>query len=333
MTSRCIPRAARAARTGIAALAALLLFGCGRDANRVAGSGTIELDEYDIASLVGGRVGRLTVDEGDTVRAGDTLAVLAHGEITGEVAAREAETERATALWRDQQGGPRAAERKTARAELDAALSALKLADADFRRTEGLHQRGLSSDAELDRARAVRDESAARRAAAEERLALLEEGYRREQVSAAREGVAAARGELFSSRAKAKELILTAPIDGVVLLKSVEQGEVVGPGVALLTIGDPKRLWMRCYLATPEVARVRAGSAAEVRVLGWKDRVFRGRVVEIATRAEFTPRAALTEEERASVVFGVKIEVDPSGGVLKPGLPADALIETVPAGR
>jgi HlyD family secretion protein len=88
---------------------------------------------------------------------------------------------------------------------------------------------------------------------------------------------------------------------------------------------------MRCYLSTPEVARVRVGSAAEVTVLGWKDRVFRGRVVEIATRAEFTPRAALTEEERASVVFGVKIEVDPSGGVLKPGLPADARIETVSA--
>jgi HlyD family secretion protein len=314
-----------------AALAAALFFGCAPDTRHVQGSGTIELDEYDIASLVGGRVGQLRVDEGDTVRAGDTLAVLQHGEIMGEVRAREAETERAVALWRDQQGGPRAAERKTARAELDAAATALQLANAELKRTDGLHERGLSSDAELDRARAARDEAAAKKAAAEERLALLEEGYRREQVSAAREGAEAAQGALFSSRAKARELILTAPIDGVVLLKNVERGEVVGPGVPLLTLGDPNRLWMRCYLSTPEVARVRVGSAAEVTVLGWKDRVFRGRVVEIATRAEFTPRAALTEEERASVVFGVKIEVDPSGGVLKPGLPADARIETVSA--
>ena len=328
--------ARRASRTALfvpallALLSAALLSGCGGDSRHVSGSGTIELDEYDIASLVGGRVAQLRVEEGDSVQAGDTLAILAHGEITGEVAAREAETERATALWRDQQGGPRAAERKTARAELDAAVTSLKLADSELRRTQGLHERGLSSDSELDRARAARDESAARKAAAEERLALLEEGYRREQVSAAAKGAEAAKGELFSSRAKARELILTAPIDGVVLLKNVERGEVVGPGVALYTIGDPKRLWMRCYLSTPEVARVRLGSSAEIKVLGWKGRSFRGRIVEIATRAEFTPRAALTEEERASVVFGVKIEVDPTGGVLKPGLPADALIETVP---
>ena len=331
MILRSASRRARSFAALVAPLAAALLFsGCSRDTSHVAGSGTIELREYDIASLVGGRVARLRFDEGDTVRAGDTLAVLAHGEITGEVAAREAETGRAEALYRDQQGGPRAAERKTARAELDAAVSALKLADAEFKRAGGLHDRGLASDAELDRARAARDEAAARRAAAEERLALLEEGYRTGQVSAAREGAEAARGALFSSRAKARELILTAPVDGVVLLKNVEQGEVVGPGVALFTIGDPKRLWMRCYLSTPEVARVRIGSPAEVSVLGWKGRVFHGRVVEIATRAEFTPRAALTEEERASVVFGVKIDIDPSDGILKPGLPADALIATVP---
>jgi HlyD family secretion protein len=51
-------------------------------------------------------------------------------------------------------------------------------------------------------------------------------------------------------------------------------------------------------------------------------------VTEISPRAEFTPRAALTEEERASLVFGVKIALDPTGGILKPGLPADATIET-----
>lgn len=323
------PRLRRVHAVALVAAVALsfLSLGCARDKNHVFGSGTIELDEVDIASLVGGRVQHLFIAEGDSVRAGDTLAVLAHGEIAGEVEARTAETERAELLWRDQQTGPRAAERKTARAELDAATTALRLADSELKRTLGLYERKLVSEAEVDRARAARDEAAARRAAAEEQLALVEEGYRRGQVAAAREAAQAAKGELLSSKAKARELVLTAPIRGVVLLRSVVQGEVVGPGVAIATLGDPDRLWMRCYLATPEVSRVRVGSKAEVRVLGWKDRTFPGHVVEIATRAEFTPRSALTEEERASIVFGVKIALDPSGGILKPGLPADARIE------
>jgi HlyD family secretion protein len=309
--------------------APVLLVGCSRDTNGADGSGTIEMDEVDVASLVGGRTQRLTVDEGDTVAIGDTLVVLAHGEIAGEVEARAADTERAQALYRDQQRGPRAAEQRTARAERDAAATALKLAESELRRMLGLSERQLVSEAEVDRARAARDEAAARLAAAEERLALLEEGYRRGQVAAARGAAEAAQGELRSSRAKARELVLTSPIDGVVLLRNVEPGEVVGPGTPILTLGNPEKLWVRAYLTTPEVARIRLGAPAEVRVLGWKDRVFTGKVVEIATRAEFTPRAALTEEERASVVFGVKIAMDPSGGVLKPGLPADVRIREV----
>ena len=307
----------------------LLALGCARDQKHVVGSGTIELDEVDIASLVGGRLQRLFVAEGDSVQPGDTLAVLAHGEIMGEVEARTADTERAEALWRDQQTGPRAAERKTARAELDAANTSLKLAESELKRTQGLSARQLVSDADVDRAIAARDEAAARRAAAEERLALVESGYRSDQITAARGAAESAKGELYSSKAKARELILTAPIRGVVLLKNIQQGEVVAPGAPILTLGNPDKLWMRCYLSTPEVSRVKLGGKAEIGVLGWKNRKFAGHIVEIATRAEYTPRAALTEEERASVVFGVKIALDPTGGILKPGLPADARIETV----
>lgn len=325
------PRGRRPPALFPAAALLLLALGpaCARDSGRIAGSGTIEMDEVEIASLVGGRLQRLLVNEGDRVRAGDTLVYLAQGEVVGEIEARSAETDRAEALWRDQQRGPREAERKTARADLEAASTTLSLAETEYRRTQALHDRNAASDADVDRARAARDEAAARRAAAQERVALVDEGYRRDQVAAARNAVEAAKGELFSSMAKGRELILTAPISGVVLHKNVKQGEVVGPGISILTLGNPDSLWMRCYLSAPEVARIRLGERAETRVLGWGKRAFLGRVTQIATRAEFTPRSALTEEERANVVFGVKIALDPTGGVLKPGLPADARIEPV----
>jgi HlyD family secretion protein len=299
--------------------------GCSGKDHGIRGSGTIELNEVDIASLVGGRVVRVRVDEGDTVLAGDTLVVLAQGEVTAGVRQQEAEAARAGSLARDQELGPRLEERRAAKADLDTAEAALSLAETELRRVQALFAKQLIAQSDLDRAVTQRDQSAARRDGAAQRYRLLESGYRKQMVSAAREAAEAAQAGLQSARSKARELVLTAPISGVVLLKSVEQGEVVGPAIPLLTLGDPRKLWMRVYIASPEVVHVHLGDRVEVTVLGER-RTFPGRVVEVATRAEFTPRAALTEEERANIVFGVKVALDPQNGLLKPGLPADARI-------
>ena len=152
---------------------------------------------------------------------------------------------------------------------------------------------------------------------------MLEAGFRKGQVEAAGHGLEVARADLLASRSRAGELVLTAPSAGTVLLRNFEVGEIAGPGQAVVTLGDPDRLWMRVYLAAPELPRVHRGDAVEATVLGTKQS-FKGHVVEIATEAEFTPRSALTEEERANLVFGVKVRFDPTGGVLKPGLPAEA---------
>lgn len=308
-----------------AALLVSALTGCSSKDPGIRGSGTVELNEVDIASLVGGRVLRVRVDEGDSVRAGDTLVVLGQGEVTAGVMEQEAEAARAGALAMDQEMGPRVEERSAAKADLDTAEAALALAETDLARVRALFARQLAAQADIDRAVTQRDQAAGRREAAAQRYRMLGAGYRRNVVDAARNAAEAARAGLASARSKARELVLTAPISGVVLLKSVEQGEVVSPGVPILTLGDPSKLWIRVYIAAPRVVHVRIGDRAEVTVLGDR-RAYSGRVVEIATRAEFTPRAALTEEERANIVFGVKVAIDPQNGFLKPGLPADARI-------
>ena len=83
---------------------------------------------------------------------------------------------------------------------------------------------------------------------------------------------------------------------------------------------------MRVYIAVPKLGEVKLGAPAVVTTLGAPGRRFDGRVVEIATRAEFTPRAALTVEEQANLVFGVKVALAPTNGTLKAGLPAEAQI-------
>ncbi len=310
----------------LATLALLMVIaGCSRGGTGVIASGTVEMDEIDVSSMVGGRVVRLAFDEGDTVRAGDTLAVLDRGELAADIDAQTAQAERAGAQLRDLQSGPRAAEIAASRAELAAAAAQASLAAAELKRVQALADQSLATAQELDRAQSASEAAAARRDAASQQVRLLQSGYRSDQIAAAAQAAAAARAQLAGARTRAGELVLTAPSRGVVLLRNLEPGELAMPGVAVVTLGNPDSLWMRCYVAAPLLPRVQLGAAAEITVDGNKQ-VFRGRVVEISPRAEFTPRAALTEEERANLVFAVKIVIEPSAGVLKAGLPADVRI-------
>ncbi len=313
-----------------AALAAVLAFaGCARDDGAIRGSGTIEMDEIDVASVVGGHLVRLRVTEGDSVQAGDTLAVLDQGEVAAQLAARAAEAERAASQARDLQQGARPAELVIARENLRAAEAELELARVSFERTEKLANAAVAPPAELDRARTTLRAAEARAAAAHEAVRLQEEGFRRAQVAAAKQGAAAAAAQLAGARSRADELLLLAPRPGVVLLVNFVAGELVPPGAPVVTLGDPDSLWMRVYVAAPALPRVRLGAPAEVRPIGAR-RPFAARVVSIAREAEFTPRAALTEEEQANLVFAVKLVLAPNGGALKAGLPADARIRPAP---
>ena len=310
----------------IAALLLAVSIGSCASRNGIHGSGTIEMDEVDIASLSGGRLIRVRVNEGDSVHVGDTLAVLDRGELVAELTAQAARAQSATAQFRDLQSGARPEEVLTAQADLSAAQAGQKLAQADFERAEKLLAAQAASPQELDRARASRDAANARVRAASENLRMRETGFRRQQVAAARDAADAAVAQLEGARSRAGELVLTAPISGVVLLKNFEAGEVVQPGAAVLTLGNPDSLWLRVYVAAPMLTGFRIGAAVGVRPIGAK-RDYPGRVVEIASQAEFTPRAALTEDEQANLVFGVKVALAPSGGALKAGLPADARIQ------
>jgi HlyD family secretion protein len=325
------PDAAR--RLTLFAALCLSLAGCGDRSGAVRASGVMEMDEVDVASLEGGRIVRLEADEGDSVRIGDTLAVLGRGELVAQVEAQVAQAGRAAAQSQEVATGPRAEEVRRARAALTSARAQVDWAEKNLARLEELLKSNVIAAADVDRARSDRDDAVARRDAAEQALTLLEKGSRHEEVTAAREAATAARAQLAALRSRQGELVLTAPARGVVLLRNFEAGELVQPGQPVMTLGDPEKLWVRVYVAAPEIGKVRIGAPAEVVATGFGKRTFPGRVVTIATSAEFTPRAALTEEERANLVFAVKIAMEPSNGALKAGLPVEVKIAAPGAGR
>ncbi|MGQ9518364.1 MAG: HlyD family secretion protein, partial [Anaerolineae bacterium] len=121
-------------------------------------------------------------------------------------------------------------------------------------------------------------------------------------------------------------LTLRAPIAGIVSSVVVHKGESALAGAVLMTISDLAHVRLTIYVPEAELGRVYLGQPAEVRVDAYPGRVFAGRVTYIAAQAEFTPRSVQTKEERVNMVFAVKIALENPEGILKPGMPADAVL-------
>jgi HlyD family secretion protein len=162
---------------------------------------------------------------------------------------------------------------------------------------------------------------------AEAQLAALQEGARPEQLAAAEAQVAAARAAVNLVETQIGRQTLLAPIDGVVLTRAVEPGEVAAPGAALLIVGRLDELTMTVYVPEDRYGRIHLGQAAAITVDAFPGQTFTGAVQRIAEQAEFTPRNVQTAEGRASTVFAIELALTNQDGQLKPGMPADVDFE------
>ncbi|HTG09796.1 MAG TPA: efflux RND transporter periplasmic adaptor subunit [Candidatus Eisenbacteria bacterium] len=303
------------------------LFGSGNDKPLVSVTGTIEAIQVDVSAKIVGRIAERPVNEGDRVTAGQLLVRLDEAEQAAEVRRQEAAVRTAQSTLDDLLAGARREEMEDARAALQSASATREWTQRDFQRAEGLFRQALIAAQEVDRARQAYEVAAAQEKSARQKLLLLEAGSRPDQVEAARGQLAQARNALDMARTRLKEMAIFSPLDGVVLRKNLEVGELANPGVPILTLMKPSDIWVRAYVPEEEVARIKVGSPARVAVDGYPARRFPGRIIEIASEAEFTPRNVQTRKERVNLVFRIKIAVDNPEGILKPGMPADADID------
>jgi HlyD family secretion protein len=301
----------------------VLVAACGRDTGgAVIATGTIEVREVDIAPMVPARIVRLAVDEGESVRIGDTLAVLTQSTTRADVAQQEARVRGVAAALREALAGARPQEMQRAEAELRMRRVEADRAVRDLARIRPLADSGAVSPQSLDAAQAEADAAVARRDAATEALELLRAGTRQERVQAARAELASARAALAATKAVAEDLVLISPVDGIVISRNAEPGEMLATGASALTIGETASPFVRVYVPTRALPLVKHGQAATAVLDGFPDHRIPGRVVAISPEAEFTPRVALTEVERADLLFGVKVALDDTTGLVHPGLPA-----------
>lgn len=284
-------------------------------------TGTVELTETDIAATVSARIRRILVEEGDVVERGDTIAVLELTALPADLEQRRARLSVAEAELRDLEAGSRSQEIQRADAELRAAEADATRASDEARRYRELLKSGSISEAQLETIETAERVAISRRDAARAMLNQLRAGSRPDRIRAARANVAAARAQVEAGQATAKDLILLAPAGGVVLGRYAEPGELLGAGIPVVALGDLQKLWVRVYVDTTTLTKLRVGQSVRATIDGVPGQEFRGTIVQIAPRAEFTPRVALTEKERADLLFAIKVALSDPSGTLKAGLP------------
>jgi HlyD family secretion protein len=307
-------------------------------------SGTIETTQVEMAFKIAGRLAERLVDEGQTVAAGDVVARLESGDQLLRLRQAEAEVRYARARLQELKNGSRPEELDEARAGLvkaraaaQSASSRLKLAREDLRRYTSLLADKVISQRDFETmqttyetAQSAHTEATAQVQLAQARLDLVTAGPRAEVIEQASASLSSAEQKLELARQQLADTVLSAPMQGTVLSKSAEPGTYLNPGTPVLTLGDLDHVWLRAYIAEPDLGRIRLMQPAAVYTDSHPETASPGQLVFIAEEAEFTPKAVRTYEERVKLVYRIKIALANPQHALKPGMPADAVIELFP---
>jgi HlyD family secretion protein len=326
--------------------AAVLLTGCADEppATEVRASGHVEATEVRLAPEVGGRLIELHVKEGDPVAAGDVILRIDPRDAQLAVERAKADLGQAEAQLRLLQAGSRRediaqaqAQAQAARDDVAAARAELAAAEADLQRFDALLQANAGSRKQRDDAAARRDVARERVQAAESRVRALDQatarlraGARAEELEAARARVTAAATNVATAEKMLGDTTLASPIAGVVTEKLVSVGEVVAPRAPAIIMADLVNVWADVFVDEPLIPRLRLNQPATLFTDAGGPGI-PGTVSYISPKAEFTPRNVQTAEERSKLVYRVRVSVLNDQGVLKQGMPVEAVLPLQPA--
>lgn len=210
---------------------------------------------------------------------------------------------------------------------VQAAQAQARGAQAVLAQLLAIRENPVALAAAVHRAEGQVDQAQAALATAHAALAQVQAPPQPEAVALAQAKVAQAQASAALLQATLDRLQVRSPIVGTVTRQMLHAGEVARPGVALLSVVDLRQVTLTIYVPEGQMGRVALGQAAAVTVDSYPAREFGGRVTHINDQAEFTPKNIQTHEERVNLVFAVEIALDNSAGLLRPGMPADAVLK------
>jgi HlyD family secretion protein len=294
---------------------AALLFGCsGGDGTSISATGTIEATEITLSAQSGGQVKRIIADEGQIVRAGDTLLIIDDTDWQYQLDQARGGYEMAEAQFRLALKGAR-------EEDLIQAEANYKNADDDLKRMEDLYRAKSVTEKQLDDAKT-------RFTVSQQIWEKTKRGLQKEEIDAARARRDQAKGSFSSLQKKVSDCNVIAPVAGSITKRFVEQGELAGIGTALYRISDLSLMDITIYVTEVDLPKVQLNQKAVVTVDAFPNKGYDGKVVFISSIAEFTPKNIQTNDERTKLVFSVKVKVPNPDGTLKAGVPADVILHT-----
>lgn len=283
--------------------------------------GNVDIREVTLGFRVPGKLANLHCDEGDAVKGGGVIARLDAEPYSNQVASAQAQVESLRARLQLRETGNRPEEIAQARSLVREREATAANAERLFKRADELLATKAVSIQDRDNAAASHEEVQARLKSARDNLALLEAGFRVEDIAQAKADLAQAEAALATAKLQLQDTVLTAPSDGVILTRAQEAGAILQAGSPVFTVSLVNPVWVRAYVHEPDLGRIHPGMKVEVRTDSRRDKAYTGQIGFISERAEFTPKSVETTELRTALVYRLRIVVtDPDDG-LRQGMP------------
>ncbi len=216
---------------------------------------------------------------------------------------------------------------EAAEAAVASAQAALEGAQKNLQILLDMRANPLTLDAQVDAAKAQYDTASKAVDIAQAKLDAVKAGPTKEQVSVAQAAVKQAETALAVMQVQATKMTVSSPVNGIVTRRAAHPGEVATPNATLLSVANLDTVKLTIYVPETQIGDIGIGDKVGVQVDSFPGKVFKGKVVFIASQAEFTPRNVQTKAERVNTVFAVKVQIPNSELQLKPGMPADVALK------
>lgn len=292
--------------------------------------GNVDIRQVELGFRVSGRILVMHYEEGDYVEKGTLLAELDPVPFQNDINNQKAQLEEAQANFNKFKKGSRPEEIQQAQALVRQREASFTNAEVNLHRQEDLVKRGLASKQAFDDASTQMKEAQAELKSAEEGLALATQGFRIEEIMAAKAALEAASARLSIAETNLADTKLLAPEPGTILTRIKEPGAIVAAGIPVyaLTLNQP--VWVRSYVPEVDLGRVKPGMKAWVYSDTYPNQPLEGQIGYISPQAEFTPKNIETKELRSDLVYRIRITVNDPTGRLRQGMPVNVLIKTGP---
>jgi HlyD family secretion protein len=290
--------------------------------------GNVEVRQVNLGFKVAGRIEHLNVDEGDVIRAGQTLASLEKVYFEDTAAQMRAQRDQTAANYTKMQTGNRPEEIAQAKALVAEREATLTNARVTRERAEQLLNTPAGNRKAFDDAAAAERQTDAQLNSARQALHLQEIGFRKEDIELAKAQLGERDATLKTAERQLADADLIAPSDGTVLSRVREVGAIVGTGDAVYVLSLNSPVWVRAYVAEPDLGRIRPGMAVTVHTDMPGGKVYHGQIGFISTAAEFTPKTVETKELRTALVYRIRVVVNDADGGLRQGMPVTVFLGT-----